>query len=231
MEAKIIITGDGSPTLFVPEIRETYHSFHGAFQESMHVFINNGCLYFLEQHPQKPVSILEIGFGTGLNVLLTISVAILSKVKINFTTLEPFPLDSSIISQLNYNQQLEEKIPNASVDYQELYKEIHSGPWNEKVQIHEDVTLDKRNTTIENFSEKGEKFDLIYFDAFAPNKQPELWTLDILKKTYFLMSKGGFLVTYCAQGQFKRNLKTAGFFVETLKGPPGKKEMVRAGKV
>lgn len=231
MEVKIIKTDDGSHSLYVPELKETYHSFHGAIQESNYVFINNGLLYWIKLNPQKPVNILEVGFGTGLNVLLTFTEAIHKNLNIFITTLEPFPLDTSIIEKLNYGHLLKERKPFISVNYREVFKKIHQAPWKEIIQLSPKVLLQKQKSTLENIPEERDKYDLVFFDAFAPNKQPELWTVDILKKTYRLMREGGILITYCAQGQFKRNLKMAGFTIETIPGPPGKKEMVRAAKI
>ncbi|MDN5203545.1 tRNA (5-methylaminomethyl-2-thiouridine)(34)-methyltransferase MnmD [Fulvivirgaceae bacterium BMA10] len=223
-ELKIIETEDGSHSLFVPSLNETYHSFHGALQESRHVFINMGLQYFVEKYAVKKVSILEIGFGTGLNTILTIGSAIERAFEIKYTTLEPHPISKDIIGQLNYTSLLNEK----KLELQ--FNRIHDCPWGDSVLILDNFTLRKEKLKLENYTSAPASFDIVYYDAFAPSKQAELWTLEIIKKVAGFMKPGGVLVTYCAKGQFKRDLKEAEFTVETLPGPPGKKEMVRGIK-
>lgn len=205
---KIIVTSDGSNSLLNTELDETYHSRHGAVQESVHVFINNG----LDKIQGNEISILEIGFGTGLNALLTA----LSDKKISYTSLEAFPLDKEVFDSLNYEPK-------------NLLQQLHSAVWDEWVQVNPNFTLKKIHTTLQEVS-LTDKYDLIYFDAFAPSKQPEMWELPILKKVCDTLTPGGIFVTYCAKGQLKRDLKSLGMEVETLPGPPGKKEMVRGTK-
>lgn len=216
---KIITTEDGSHSLFDEELNETYHSTRGARSESMHVFIREGLEYWLGQS-QKEVRILEIGLGTGLNAFLTAKVAAESDLKIHFVSLEPFPIGKDIYEKLNYHETEEEK---------DLMMSIHESEWEKDVAISQNFTLHKTTQKLEDFI-SNKPFDLIYFDAFAPSKQPEVWSLGNLNKCYSLLDTGGLLTTYCAQGQFKRNLVEAGFKVETLKGAMGKKEMVRAKK-
>jgi len=225
-DIQIIETRDGSSSLLIPEMNETYHSTHGAITESEYVFLKMGVDHFRETHPnQKEINILEIGFGTGLNVWLTALAAQLSKTKIKFTSIEKFPLDSNLVDQLNY------KDKKKSDEARMVFENIHNSNWEKACQITEWFELTKVQTDITDFNPAGKPFDLIYFDAFAPSKQPEMWSLEVLKKMYDLLVHGGILVTYCAQGQFKRDLKAVGFNTEELDGPPGKKEMTRGTKV
>lgn len=222
---KLIETEDGSRSLYVPELNETYHSFHGAYQESLHVFIKNGLNYWTNSNSGKAITILEIGFGTGLNVLLTAREKITVEADIFLTTLEPYPLPEDIIAQLNYGQLMNDPV------FKSIFQQIHWAEWERPVKIMEGFTLLKLKQKLEDFTTKSQKFDVVYFDAFAPNKQSELWTLEILQKICHMMNRGGIFVTYCAKGQLKRDLKAIGFTVETLAGPPGKKEMVRGVKI
>ncbi len=218
-----VITKDGSPTISIPEMNVTYHSIHGAIQESEHVFIKTGLLDsgifdYIGVH-----QVLEIGFGTGLNALLTLIEADKHRSLIYYTAIEPFPLDELVITQLNYCEQL--KQPH----YQRLFDKMHQCGWEEMYEITEYFRLTKYKTTLQQFS-TGESFSIIYFDAFAPNAQPELWTKEIFEKLYNLMTEGGILVTYCSKGDVQRAMKAAGFKIEKIPGPPGKREMIRAAK-
>jgi len=218
----IILTGDGSHTLYVPELDETYHSRHGAIRESQHVFIENGLKYLLESWESKKVKILEVGFGTGLNVLVTEEFCQLSPhIVFEYTSLEPFPIPHEINKKLNYTEEF--ALNNKS------WVALHSAQWGETVQLLPNFELTKLKSKIQDF-ETGDHFNLVFFDAFAPSKQPEMWDIRIFEKIFNMLRPGGILVTYCAQGQFKRTLNEAGFKVEALPGPPGKKEMVRACK-
>lgn len=228
MDIKVIKTEDGSHSLYRADLKETYHSFHGALQESIYVYIKQGLHEVVSSSNRSPISILEIGFGTGLNVLLTIAEAMTNKKLIEITTLEPFPLPSEIISQLNYSQQLSLKY-KVDIDFEHIFESIHNCPWEIPFQVINNVTFTKHRIQLQKFPVNAQ-FDLVYFDAFAPSKQPDLWEQHIFEHLFRLMENGALLVTYCAQGQFKRNLKDAGFDVETLKGPPGKMEMVRGRK-
>lgn len=229
-DVRIIETEDGSHSLFVPALNETYHSFHGAIRESQHIYINMGLKHWLGKFPGKNAAILEVGFGTGLNVLLSLQFAFLHKSAFHFTTLEPFPLDLSLIEKLNYVGKLQQKCA-MDIDLLHLNKVIHSCNWNETHQLLENFLFTKLGVKLENYQAAENQFDIIYFDAFAPNKQAELWEAPVLAKIHDLLKRGGILVTYCAKGQFKRDLRTVGFEVETLPAPPGKKEMVRGVKV
>lgn len=221
---QIISTKDGSHSLLNLPLDETYHSRHGAVQESAHVFIQNGLQHWLKQHPEQVVTIFEVGMGTGLNVLLTLQEAISSDRIFYYTTLEPFPVSSDIIEQLNYIEYVED------TSLQQLFLEIHTCPWEQDVPLLKNFTFKKLQSTVQEAAIQSDAFDVIYFDAFAPNKQPELWTYEVLDKVTFLLKPGGVWVTYAAKGQMKRDLKTLGLAIETLSGPPGKAEMVRAKK-
>ena len=215
---KIISTSDGSHSLLNTSLNETYHSVHGAIQESKHVFIQNGLDFWISRNPAKEPRILEIGFGTGLNVLLTLLHGQSSQQKIYYESWEMYPLDQSVVRELNYGLLLEAG---------ENFSEIHNALWNSTVALSPHFTLHKHLGSILIDSLTG-PFDLVYYDAFAPSKQAEMWTIEALKKITNSIAPGGVWVTYCAKGQLKRDLKALGLNVETLPGPPGKKEMVRA---
>lgn len=225
-EVKVIRTEDGSSSLFLPELNETYHSFHGALGESQHVFIRMGLDHWLEQHPDaKQVSVLEVGFGTGLNALLALEMAESRNIKVEFTTLEPFPLDSITTVQLNYGQLVAEGA------FAKEFEALHAVPWEKERAVSSHFNLLKHRIRLEDFSAPEGAFDLIFFDAFAPSKQAELWERGLLAKVAKLMAPRAVFTTYCAKGQLKRDLKSLGLQVETLPGAPGKKEMVRAKKI
>lgn len=216
---KIITTHDGSHSLLNEQLNETYHSVHGALQESLHVFIKHG-LDFISQN-QKEIKILEVGFGTGLNALLTLQRANTENLSIQYTTLEAFPVEEDIWSKLNYVESAESKMQ---------FQKLHRAKWNEAESISSRFVLKKLHTTLQQAELELNHYDLIYFDAFAPNKQPEMWELPMLQKIVNAMKTNGLFVTYCAKGQLKRDLKSAGLSVEALQGPPGKREMVRGVK-
>ncbi len=215
------ITSDGSHTFFMPEINEYYHSHHGAIQEALHVFIKNGLHQFTDH---KDITIFEVGFGTGLNALLTCLESQKSKLKINYIGLEAFPLEVDEYADLNFTTSLEDK--NASV----YFEKIHAANWEEKTTISDNFSILKLKNTLENVVLAENSLDLIYFDAFGPRVQPEMWTIELFQKLYDALKTGGVFVTYCAKGQVKRDLKSVGFALETLAGPPGKREMIRCGK-
>lgn len=216
---KIITTEDGSHSLLNETLDETYHSRHGAKQESNYVFIDKGLNFFVDQNSAKAVSILEIGFGTGLNALLTAKKSSADQITINYTTIETDPLPPEIWKTLNYS------LNNL------LFEDIHEANWNEWVSLTPTFKLFKNQISLQQVVFNDEEFDVIYFDAFAPNKQPEMWTYEMLEKVYRALKLNGVFVTYCAKGQLKRDLKTLGMSVESLPGPPGKREMVRAIKL
>ena len=219
MHLEIRQTKDGSNTLYVPELNEHYHSVHGALQESQHVFIKHGLAHVLEY--RKDIKILEVGFGTGLNAILTFPSALARKAFIQYDTLEKYPLAQEMVAQLNYDQLI------LNPELYDVFLRMHQAPWNQPETLIPYFTLQKIHETLEEFCLPEAYYDLVYFDAFAPEKQPELWADDIFAKLFRAVRPGGVLVTYCAKGSFKRSLKAAGFETEALPGPPGKREMTR----
>ncbi|MBK5722608.1 tRNA (5-methylaminomethyl-2-thiouridine)(34)-methyltransferase MnmD [Dysgonomonas sp. Marseille-P4677] len=217
----IELTADGSHTLFVPELGEHYHSINGAIQESIHVFINSG----LKCCTKDIVQIFEIGFGTGLNAFLTLLNANNCGKKILYTTVEAYPLPDSLIQELNYSQ-------NHSKADQDLYHKLHTVDWGREVEITENFTLTKikDDFTHFDFSQIKHNVDIVYFDAFAPDKQSDMWTQQIFNQLYDVTNYQGVLVTYCAKGMVRRMMQQAGYTTERLPGPPGKREMLRATK-
>ncbi|HEY6160692.1 MAG TPA: tRNA (5-methylaminomethyl-2-thiouridine)(34)-methyltransferase MnmD [Bacteroidia bacterium] len=220
MERKIIITADGSHSIFIPGLDEHYHSVHGAVQESRHVFIEAGLKFISER--KREVSILEMGLGTGLNVFLTFLEA--KEIKINYTALEAFPISPGQAEALNYPRLLDAEA------YRPVLQILHTMEPGKEVELRPGFIFRKEITKFGDFRSR-EQFDLIYFDAFAPRVQPELWTEEIFGRMFGSLRPGGILVTYCAKGEVKRNMKAAGFTIERLPGPKGKREMTRALKV
>jgi len=221
MERKIILTGDGSHSISVPELNVAYHSIHGAIQESLHVFIEAGFRHQIRQLPGKQIAILEVGFGTGLNALLTAIAAEKMERSIYYVALEPNPLNKEEFYSLNYCELLGRR------DRQEDFLRMHECEWNKIISVTEELLMYKSDSLLQTF-EGRTKFHLIYFDAFAPNAQPQLWTKEVFDKMYSILQPGGILVTYCSKGEVRSNMITAGFEVEKLPGPPGKREMIRA---
>ncbi|MEZ4829387.1 MAG: tRNA (5-methylaminomethyl-2-thiouridine)(34)-methyltransferase MnmD [Bacteroidia bacterium] len=213
-----IITKDGSSTLYSPGFHEHYHSIHGAIRESMHVFIQSG-LDLLED--KSEIRLLEMGFGTGLNALLTYFCK--GNRHIHYTGIEAYPLSVEQVMNLNYPK--ESGFDGAET----IFRKMHEAEWNLPVSIGEGFTLEKVHTQLQNF-ESEKAFDLVYFDAFAPTSQPELWEDAILAKIYEMLSHGGIFVTYSAKSSVRRSLIAAGFGVEKIPGPPGKREMLRGRK-
>lgn len=222
MNRKIIVTNDNSKSLFVPSLNETYHSTNGALQEARHIFVNNGLAYF---DAQKSISVFEMGFGTGLNALVTLQFSKEKKKVINYHCIEKYPLPFNLIEELDH--------PTTAhlTEFSEDYHRLHHSEWNELIEINPNFHFSKQNVDLVDFKSDINEVDLVFFDAFAPQIQPELWTKESLKKMYDLLRVGGILVTYCAQGEFKRVLKSLGFLVEGLPGPIGKREITRAVKV
>ena len=218
-ELSILMTSDGSTTILNPDLEETYHSVHGATIEAEHVYITNGLEYFLNSASTPEARIFEVGFGTGLNACLSYQYAVLKQVAIRYTTIESFPLPAQIVQQLQF----------PALDKNKLEK-IHQADWNAWVAPDDFFSIQKIHGKIQNFQLPEKSTDVIYFDAFAPSKQPDMWVPEILKKMYDGLSENGVLVTYCARGQFQRDLRALGFLVEALPGPPGKRQMVRAIK-
>jgi tRNA U34 5-methylaminomethyl-2-thiouridine-forming methyltransferase MnmC len=218
VKREIFITADGSSTLYLPQIKEHFHSTFGAVQESMHVFIEAG----LKQIKKTEIKIFELGFGSGLNCLLTYLNA--ENRVIEYTGIETFPLEPDLVKQLNYNKMLGlEDSGNV------FFQHIHQSEWGETKFITDKFKLKKIKGEMENYSETGE-FDLVYFDAFSPAVQPELWSEIIFQKMSDALNTNGVLVTYCAKGEVRRTMEKCGFSVERIPGPPGKREMLRAIK-
>jgi tRNA U34 5-methylaminomethyl-2-thiouridine-forming methyltransferase MnmC len=209
---ELVQTEDGSFTFFIPEANETYHSIHGADQEASHVFIQYG----LKACPNANVKILEVGMGTGLNVLLTF---LQKDQPVHYVSLEPFPIE---------RDKLDTWIASR-VDDVDLIRQIHDSPWGLDTELSKAFLFRKEQLGIMDFHSE-EKFNVIYFDAFGPQVEPELWTLEVMQRCYELLEPGGIWVSYCAKGQVRRNLQEVGFKVERLPGPPGKREMLRAIK-
>lgn len=221
---QLIKTGDGSSSLLNVALNETYHSTHGAIQESNHVFIKNGLQFLIEKSHPPSVSVFEVGFGTGLNALLSLLFSREENIEIDYNSIEAFPIDSETAGQLNYSSIL----PGDQT--KNYFRQLHEIEWNKKIKVTDNFSLLKRKITIQDLDFDVSEFDIIFFDAFAPAKQPEMWELPILEKVIRSLKPDRVFVTYCAQGQLKRNLKSFGLHVESLPGPPGKREMVRAMK-
>ena len=220
MKREIFLTADGSSTIRIESINEHYHSVHGALQESKHVFIRNG-LECVKQ--KKRIRIFELGFGTGLNALLSAQFSEDYEKDIEYTGIEAYPVEVDLIAQLNY--------PNfVSNTLKEMYCMMHQLSWNELHVLSSKIKFTKIKEKMEKWDGPRNAFDIVFFDAFGPRVQGELWQLDILRKIHSTLDFGGIFVTYCAKGQLKRDLLALGFQVESLPGPPGKREMTRAIK-
>jgi tRNA U34 5-methylaminomethyl-2-thiouridine-forming methyltransferase MnmC len=216
---QLVTTSDGSHTLYAQELDEHYHSIHGAVQESNIIFIGAG----FDRCHADPLNIFEVGFGTGLNTLLTALRSMSGRREVNYTTIEKYPVGETIISSLNHHLYAGE----SGKDLSDL---IHSAPWDRWVNICKNFNLRKINGDISGYPLSG-KYELIYFDAFGPDKQPEMWTPGVFAAIASVTEKGGALVTYSAKGEVKRNLKACGFEVTLLPGPPGKRQIIRAVKI
>lgn len=218
MKREIINTEDGSSTLYVPELDEHYHSIYGAITESMHIFINYGfnCI------DSQDISIFEVGFGTGLNSFLTFREAKKQKKKVIYDSVELYPLTENEYLRLNYVSKHENDFL--------FFIKMHSSDWDIEQKINDNFLLKKITGSIETINIEKEKYDLIYFDAFAPEVQPELWKKEIFQSLYNSLKPNGILTTYCSKGVVRRTLKEVGFKIEKLPGPPPKREIVRAIK-
>ena len=210
-------TTDGSQTLYIPELDEHYHSVKGAVTESLHVYVGLGLRHMMEQaNRHDPIRVFEVGFGTGLNALLTLETAIKEQVNVSYSSSELYPLAWEDAQTLAYGDP-------------EMFKRLHAQPWNEVVELHPRFTLHKMQGDV--LAMQIPEADVVYFDAFAPEKQPELWTKEFFQRIYEAMSEGGVLTTYCAKGVVRRMLQEVGFNVERLQGPAGgKREVLRATK-
>lgn len=215
MQRSVVVTADGSKTIHLADWEENYHSHNGALQEAMHVFIDK-----VREHlgQRKEISILEMGFGTGLNAFLSCRLAEEFGVKINYVALEAFPVDFEEIQQLGYAEFWE-----TGADY---FFVLHEAEWNKEVEITPSFFLEKKRLRFEDWSAENETFDFIYFDAFSPRVQPNLWHVELFRKLYCSARIDGVFLTYCAKGQVRRDLGSVGWSISRLPGPPGKREML-----
>ncbi len=220
MKREIIQTLDGSTTIHIADWEECYHSKHGAIQEAQHVFIKNGLSLFQNQK----ITILEIGFGTGLNAFITLLEAKKMQQTIDYVGVEAYPISADEVLNMNYVAELDAMKESA------IFNKMHESDWGEKIVLNDDFVLTKRKQFFEEIDDEN-KFDLVYFDAFGYRVQPELWSTAIFDKMYKSLKMNGVLVTYAARGIVKRNMIEVGFKVEKLEGPPGKREMFRARKL
>jgi tRNA U34 5-methylaminomethyl-2-thiouridine-forming methyltransferase MnmC len=219
----LVPTADGSLTLFQPEVGEHYHSKHGALQESKHVFLNSGLVYFLAQEPQKQVRILEVGLGTGLNFLLTADYAQKQNLQLDYIAIEAYPLSETLLAQTGYNQFVEVAIWDG-------FLAKYTSSLTETTSISQGINLKVEKCLLADFTTQGQ-VDVIYFDAFAAIHQPEMWTTEALEKVCRYLKPGGVFVTYAITGNLKRSMKSLGFAIEKAPGAPGKREMLRAVKL
>lgn len=219
MKREIITTSDGSTSIHIHDWNESYHSKHGAIQEAKHVFIDNGLEYF----QNLPISILEIGFGTGLNAFISFIESERKNQNINYTGVEAYPVTPTEVASMNYVKQLNAK------KFESEFIKMHNEPWEQPVVLSQNFSIIKKKMLIENINDYN-AFDLIYFDAFGFRVQPELWRTEIFIKMYQALKPNGVLVTYAAKGDVRRSMLEVGFMVEKLPGPPGKREMLRAVK-
>ncbi|MCF8232627.1 MAG: tRNA (5-methylaminomethyl-2-thiouridine)(34)-methyltransferase MnmD [Bacteroidales bacterium] len=222
MERKLITTSDSSHTIYLPEMEEYYHSTNGAIQESRHVFIRKG-YHFIDEAIDN-VNILEVGFGTGLNALLTLLESEKTGRRVNYVAVEPYPLEKDLYQKLNYGELLNYEKAGSYL------QQMHETKWNFPYYIGEDFILNKLSYKLEDTDLKPSVFHLVYYDAFAPGKQEEMWNKDLFKKCYEALQEGGVLVTYSSKGQVRRDLAEAGFTVSRIEGAAGKREMLRAIK-
>ncbi len=217
---EIFITEDGSHSIHSGKFDVSYHSRHGAIAEAYHVFIDAALRF--KAVIQKDIQIMEIGFGTGLNAYVTLLEAIKRNLNITYTAIEAYPITMNQVETLNYPEEL-------NPDYKDQFIEMHTSEWDAPITIREEFSFEKKLMKFEEIDFKNQ-FDIIYFDAFAPNAQPELWSEDILRRMYNALKPDGILTTYCAKGVVKRTMKSVGFTIEALPGPPRKREMTRATK-
>ena len=220
MKREIVITGDGSTTIRIPDWNENYHSSHGAIQEAKHVFVTHGLDVFQNQHE---ISILEIGFGTGLNAFITF-LETLTKDKVNYVGVEAYPISAAEVAQMNYVSELK------AAPYATNFEKMHASDWEHEIAITTQFNLTKRKQFFQDINDKNQ-YHLIYFDAFGYPLQPELWSEAIFVKMYEALLPGGVLVTYACRSVIKNAMLAAGFSIEKLPGAPGKREMLRATKV
>lgn len=216
---QLITTSDGSHTIYVPELDEHYHSVHGAVQESRFIFIETGFRF----SEANPVNIFEVGFGTGLNALLTFLECLKTDKKVHYTSIEKYPLTAEMTSKLNYYS-------FAGPDGKKYFENIHAAEWNKEIALNEKFILTKIKGDFTEIPVRG-SYNLIYFDAFGPDKQPDMWKTEMFEKISCMTETGGIFVTYSSKGEVKRSLRSCGFKVTLLPGPPGKRQITRAIKI
>jgi tRNA U34 5-methylaminomethyl-2-thiouridine-forming methyltransferase MnmC len=217
---KIVTTADGSKSIQITDTEEQYHSKHGAILEAKHVFIQSG-LHYLISNTSKPISIFEMGFGTGLNCFLTYLEAIKHNLSVQYTGIDVFPVELSEIEQLNFHELLDVQ--------KEVYLNLHRLEWGKEHYLHNQFSLLKLHQKLQQYDAR-EQYNLVYFDAFGSKTQPELWTQEVTDQLYKILQPNGLVVTYSVKGSFRRALIESGFTVEKIPGPPGKREMLRAIK-
>jgi tRNA U34 5-methylaminomethyl-2-thiouridine-forming methyltransferase MnmC len=217
MNVQLLQTGDGSHTLYTPQFDEMYHSRHGALTESQHIFISNG----LEAIDSTGINVFEVGFGTGLNALLSWLYAENKDIQINYHSIELYPIPQEIISQINYPELIGSK---------EKFQKLHHAEWDKTIQLSSHFSLHKINASIIDFQPALPSMHIVFFDAFSPEKQPEMWTTEIFDKMFKLLASNRILVTYCSKSYVRKNMQQAGFEIKKLQGPHGKRDMVRAKK-
>ncbi|RYY82853.1 MAG: hypothetical protein EOO15_22330 [Chitinophagaceae bacterium] len=218
MERKIIVTKDGSHTFEYPDVRGTYHSRHGALGESRHVFLEAGFLDAVQRFPNQPLSVFEMGFGSGLNALLTAVEAERRRLPVQYVAIESFPVPASEAEALNYG---------ALLGARDLFQQLHTAPWEMETRISDYFTIRKEEGALQDLQLSG-LYHVVYYDAFAPSSQPELWMAERFRQLYEVLHPGGTLVTYCSKSVVRKAMTEAGFTVTKPQGPWGKREMVRA---
>ncbi len=221
MQRELRQTADGSHTLAIAGTDVTYHSHHGAVAESRHVFIEAGLIHILSKQFSRPLRIFEMGFGTGLNALLTLQKAREQNVAVDYIAVEKFPVTVTELAQINYGSLL---------DAENDFRKIHGCEWGQEIRIDTFFSLQKKQTALEDIQNLSD-IHCIYYDAFAPGHQPELWTVSVFEKLFAMLQPGAVLVTYCSKSDVRRAMMAAGFAVEKIPGPKGKREMVRATKI
>lgn len=222
MKKQLITTADGSKTIHFPEWNESYHSKHGAILEAQHVYIKSGLDYRGQLGQTSNLKVLEFGFGTGLNTLLSLIYATDNQINVTYHGIEKYPLNPQLIRDINYSEILKSKRSKFDI--------LHEVEWETASTISDTFQLKKIKSNFQDFQSE-DKYDVIFFDAFGPRVQPELWEKPLLEKCYHTMSQNGVWVTYSCKGSVRRNLKELGFEVEKITGPPGKREMLRAVKI
>lgn len=223
MTLEVITTADGSRTIYSKDVDATFHSRHGALAESKHIFIDTGLNFVKTQSGKNSLSVLEVGYGSGLNALLAAEYALEKKILVEYTGVDKYEFPQHLHAELNYQNHL------ISADAS-VYHALMNAPINSVTAIHESFIVYKIIDDFRNIS-LTKRYDVVFFDAFSPRQAPEMWTVEIFRNIYDHLNVGAALVTFCAQGQFKRDLKAAGFKVERLPGAPGKREMTRGIKM